>query len=163
MIIQSLKCAKKTKSLVMTEGGQYGFEFLVYVNQAKECKKLSKLAIYVLKNICVQLEVAILYVRWFSCVEFKRLCKNAVWCWYKVMIGLFDLKFGFRLLIEHLYYTEFKSAIIYCSLVMTFFILTRFVLVKYSCTCRMPVIRYFLLGLATHYRESCNYLLYYYN
>ena len=96
----------------------------------RNVKKINRLVLYVLKNICVPLEVALLYEKWFSCVECWRLCKNAVWCWYKVMVGLFDSKFDFsRLLIEHLYHSEFKSAIIYCLLVMTFFILTRFVLV----------------------------------
>ena len=37
---------------------------------------------------------------------------------------------------------------------MAFFILTRFVPVKYSCAF---VARYFLLGLATHYRETPNF------
>ena len=41
---------------------------------------------------------------------------------------------------------------------MALFILPRFVLVKYSCTF---VAKYFLLGLATHYRESLKILFTY--
>ena len=82
-------------------------------------------------------------------------CASAVWYWYQVMAGLFDLKLGlYCFLGENLYYPEYKGAVIYCSLVMTFYNLTRFVLVKNSRVCSMPVTRYFLLGLTTHYRES---------
>ena len=37
---------------------------------------------------------------------------------------------------------------------LSFLILTRFVLVKYSCACCLPITRYFLLGLTTYYCES---------
>ena len=55
-----------------TEGGLYGIELPAYGNQTKKRKEIwsdSYTGVYVLKNLCVKLEVVIPYVRWFSYIK----------------------------------------------------------------------------------------------